>query len=248
MGPVVTSSEDYSFGGTGRETLERFGETPRFNRWMYDTVQPYLGQCVLEIGCGIGSLTELLLNGSRQVIASDVSAAYVDAVAKRFRHRPGLATMQLDAQDWELASRLLAYPIDTIVCMSVLEHLRDDRAALEAMRDILLPRQGKLLLYVPALSGLYGTLDEHLLHFRRYNRAPLFGLLDQTGFSIEKMRWLNLAGIVGWWMNGRLLHRAILPRAQLQAYDRLVPVFRMLEALTGPFIGQNLFAVARARE
>ena len=62
--------------------------------------------------------------------------------------------------------------IDTIVCLNVLEHIEDDRATLADFSRVL-PPGGHLALLVPAMPALYGTLDEHLHHFRRYDREPL---------------------------------------------------------------------------
>lgn len=242
----MSNPPDYKHLGAGHDTLERFASTPHFNRWQYDMVAPFLGSCVLEIGCGIGNLTEHLLAEGRTVVASDVSAEYVADVQRALAGRGRLVPLQVDAQDPDLPARLAEHPVDTIVCMSVLEHLEDDWGALRAMRRVLLPRRGRLLMYVPALSGLYGSLDRNLLHHRRYDRRPFRHLIDSAGYRIEKLAWMNLAGIPGWWLNARVLKREILPAGQLQAYDRLVPLFRLVERLTGPFIGQNLFVVARA--
>src|SRR5262249_7717453 len=38
----------------GAEILDAFSVAPRFNRWMADTVKPFVGTRVLEIGAGMG--------------------------------------------------------------------------------------------------------------------------------------------------------------------------------------------------
>ena len=45
----------------GAETLHALSGAPRFNEWMADTIRPYVGQRVLEIGAGIGNLTRALI-------------------------------------------------------------------------------------------------------------------------------------------------------------------------------------------
>src|ERR1039458_1164007 len=42
-------------------TLEALSYAPRFNAWMAETIMPYIGESVLEIGAGIGNLTRLLI-------------------------------------------------------------------------------------------------------------------------------------------------------------------------------------------
>ena len=41
------------------------------------------------------------------------------------------------------------------------------------------------MLLVPAFARLYGTLDAHLRHFRRYEKDELDSKLREAGFVIE---------------------------------------------------------------
>jgi len=49
-----------------KDILDAFSSAPNFNRWMADTIQPYIGKRVLEIGAGMGNLTRLLLAGRKR--------------------------------------------------------------------------------------------------------------------------------------------------------------------------------------
>ena len=33
-----------------------------YHRWIFEKISPYLGEDILEVGCGIGNLTALLLS------------------------------------------------------------------------------------------------------------------------------------------------------------------------------------------
>ena len=50
---------------------------------------------------------------------------------------------------------------------NVLEHIEDDAAAVRRFRSVL-PEGGRLVILVPALPALYGSIDEAIGHFRRY--------------------------------------------------------------------------------
>ena len=50
--------------------------------------------------------------------------------------------------------------LDSIVCLNVLEHIEDDRTTLQNFASVLSPG-GHLVLLVPALEALYGTLDPY---------------------------------------------------------------------------------------
>ncbi len=109
------------------------------------------------------------------------------------------------------------------------------------MRDLLVPR-GRLILLVPSLRGLYGSLDEALGHFRRYVPRELATKLAQAGFRVRHLEYFNLAGVPGWWLTGRVLRRRLIPRGALRWYDALVPLFR-LERFLPWRIGQSLIAI-----
>jgi len=120
----------------------------------------------------------------------------------------------------------------------------DDDLAIENMFEIL-QHKGRLILFVPALRMLYGTLDMGLDHYRRYSRGELSKQLEGKGFIIEKDVYMNFFGMFGWFLNGKILRRNILPTDQLLLYNRLMPLFRFFEKITGPPIGQSLLFIAK---
>ena len=66
-----------------------------------------------------------------------------------------------------------------------MEHVRDDAAFVRAAHRLLAPG-GHLLLFVPALPAIYGSLDEAFEHFRRYTRPVLAERL--RGAGLEPLR------------------------------------------------------------
>ena len=93
-----------------------------FNRWMYRQIAPFVGKNVLEAGCGIGNLTELLLDSDR-LVATDYDPFYVEMISRRFGHLENFSTLGMNltrAEDW---ARLADESFDTIICLNVLEHI-----------------------------------------------------------------------------------------------------------------------------
>jgi SAM-dependent methyltransferase len=222
----------------GAATLERMAAAPRYNRWMYERLRPWVGRRVLEIGAGIGNMSAFLIDRDR-VVLTDTEPYYLDRLRARYRDQPHvtIAELRLPATD----ARLAAERLDTVVCLNVLEHIADDRASLVAMRDLLVPR-GRLILLVPSLRLLYGSLDEALGHCRRYVPRELTTKLAEAGFRVRHLEYFNLAGVPGWWFAGRVLRRRLIPRAALAWSDALVPLFR-LERFLPWRIGQSLIAI-----
>jgi SAM-dependent methyltransferase len=226
---------------TGAATLERLAEAPRFNRWMFDRVRPWVGDRVLEIGSGIGNLSQFLVDRPH-VVLTDTAPEYLTRLRERFGHLEGVEVMRLFLPhiDAHVAQRRF----DTIVCLNVLEHVADDDLSLQAMRS-LLDRRGRLILLVPALPGLYGSLDRALGHVRRYTSRELRAKFDRGGLRMRHLEYFNLAGLPGWWLTGRVLRREMIPAASLRWFDMLVPLFR-LERLLPWRLGQSLIAIGEA--
>ena len=235
----------------GHVTLARMAKLEPYNRWLVGRFRGMLGRRILEIGAGFGNITRYLIEPGEgivreRVVASDLDPIAVEYLRGTFRGAPAvrIASYRFPLDD-AARREIRKDAIDTIVCCNVLEHIEKDEEALADMQAVLEPG-GRLALLVPALQRLYGTLDEHLAHFRRYEKAELEGKLARAGFELEDCRFVNRPGVLGWWLNGRVLRRRVLPRAQLRAFGLLLPLLKA-EEKSPPSYGMSLLAIARKR-
>ncbi len=224
----------------GAVTLERMATAPAFNRWMYDRLRPWIGQRVLEVGSGIGNMSQFFSDRER-VVLTDTEPWYREQLRARFGGRSHVTVAELVLPDG--ARALGGETFDTVVCLNVLEHIEDDRGSLATMRRLLAP-SGHLVLLVPALPFLYGSLDAALGHYRRYTPRLLRERYREAGLAVRHLEYFNLAGVPGWWFTGRVLRRPLIPTGAPKAYDRLVPLFR-LERLLPWRLGQSLIAIGQ---
>jgi SAM-dependent methyltransferase len=222
----------------GAATLERLALAPRYNTWMFERIRPWVGDRVLEIGAGIGNLSAFLADRQR-VTLTDTSPTYLEALRARFAGRSNVKVARLFLPTVD--PNAFDPPYDTVICLNVLEHVEDDARSLSGILTLLRPG-GRLVLLVPALPSLYGTLDRALGHYRRYGRQDLEARMTRAGFRMEHTEYFNLGGIPGWWLTGRVLRRELIPRGSLKVYDALVPLFR-LERFLPWRVGQSLIAV-----
>jgi SAM-dependent methyltransferase len=227
---------------TGPQTLEAIEVMDNFNRWMYERFAPHIGRRVLEVGAGIGNLTQFYVD-RELVVATDVEDAHLAVLRQKFGHLRHVRVLKADFMD-NLVPMLGEFRFDTAVSSNVLEHILEDRKALENMYRLLTPG-GHVVILVPAFMWLFGTLDTHLLHHRRYNREELVEKVRTAGFEAVKASWMNVFGMPGWFLNARIRKVPTLPRAQLHLFDKLVPLFRAIEKVTGPPVGQSLIVVGR---
>ena len=223
------------------KTLRRRGSLKRYNKWIWERVAPYVGQRVLEVGAGSGTMTRFLY-GRELIVATDKETPYIDRLRNAFRRRPGMLVDRLDL-DRDDALELASHEFDTILCINVLEHTSDDAAALRRAYQLLMPG-GRIIIFVPAGKDLFGTLDRGIGHQRRYERDELISLLQSAGFEVEDIVFQNRVAKLAWRLNSKLFNRNALPAAQSKIFDRLVP---LLKALDGdrPKSGLSLIAIGK---
>jgi len=227
----------------GHQTLERISDAlSRYNQWMFEQMAPVVGDEVLEVGSGIGNLSAFLADRPR-ICLTDVSETYLHLLQARFGHQGNVAV-----HHWDLGTPapqvLLPGSFDTIICLNVLEHIEDDRAALQRMHHLLKPG-GCLALLVPAHPFLFNGLDEGLHHYRRYHKDGLSRLLSETGFRVRKIWYFNALGALGWFLNGNVLKKTLLPSGQMKLFDLLVPLLKLERLIPLPF-GISVIALAES--
>ncbi len=235
---VFDHREDDDAGST---TLRRLRHARRYNDWVWSRLAPSVGDRVLEVGSGLGSFTRYLRNHAL-VVATDTNPQYLEQLRTRFRHHDNIRVEEVDWARPDLDG-LRAAGFDTVLCLNVLEHLEHDDDALAAFASLLGPG-GRLLVQVPAMQRLYGEIDRAIGHVRRYDRDELAAKLRRHGFAVEAARYVNLPGVLGWYLNSRLLRRRSVPALLARIADALVPWLRFEERLDLRW-GMTLLAVGR---
>jgi glycosyltransferase involved in cell wall biosynthesis len=231
-------------GDVGGMTLRRMAMLAPYNRWLHERFESYLGTRILEVGSGVGNQTRFFVDNRDRVIASDIEPHYVRELRGRFGDRANvrIASYRFPLQEEDRAE-LCSERVNTIVCMNVLEHIEDDTATLRDFAQVL-PNGGRLVLLVPSLKALYGTLDQHLHHFRRYGQDELRAKVTTAGFEIDTLRFLNRPAVPGWWLNSRVLRRRVMPSGQLRFFKWVMPLLK-LEEDHPPSFGLSLLVLAR---
>jgi SAM-dependent methyltransferase len=225
----------------GSNILVSLSEVPKFNRWMADALRPFLGARVLELGSGIGNMTRNLCPRDRYT-ASDINPHYLDYLRRSFHSRPYLDVQKVDLAEAD-DFKPLEGQYDTVVCLNVLEHIKEEAIALANLHRALEPG-GRAVILVPQGPGIHGTLDEVLGHERRYTRDSLTRALRAAGFEIDHLFDFNRATTPGWWFNGIVLRRRHFGRVQLKLMNLSVWLLRIIDSWL-PWHGASLVAVAR---
>lgn len=221
-------------------SLDLLRDTYNYNHWVYSMLRPHIRGRVLEVGSGPGNLSQFLLSCDEVIFLEPELAwvPYLQRLAERHRN-----TRAVQGRVEDLPSRdIPGGSFDTVLCVNVLEHIRDDLDGLLRMGSVLKPG-GVLLLYVPACPCAYGSLDKGLGHFRRYSRRELVLLSRRAGFAVKSSRYVNFVGLLGWWWTSRVKRESLIDPSVARLMDRMVPFVSAVERLIPPRVGQSLFVV-----
>ena len=137
---------------------------------------------VLEVGCGTGGNLKLLSEFGK-VKAFEIETSAMENAAKlgfadvRHGYLPGSNPFKEEK-------------FDLIVAMDVLEHIEDDKASMRDIEAALKPG-GYFVATVPALKSMWSLRDEHHHHFRRYEKAELFKLLQEANLEVSDIGFYN---------------------------------------------------------
>ncbi|HMD20867.1 MAG TPA: glycosyltransferase [Alloacidobacterium sp.] len=224
----------------GSHILASLEKVRRFNLWMGRTLAPYVGDRVLEVGAGIGTLTNQFIP-REFYLASDINPSYLSYLRAYSVGKPYLRVRHIDAGvPGDFAG--LDGKFDTVLMINVLEHVPDEQVALDNIRSSL-AAGGRAVILVPQHPALYGTLDHALDHRERYTRKSLQEGLERAGFRVEKVFDFNRFSVPGWWFNGKVLRRRTFSRVQLKVLQMTMPMLRRLDRIL-PWGGLSLIAVA----
>lgn len=143
--------------------------------------RPREGATIVEVGCGTGGNLAMLARFGHVVgLEPDVEAiARAKQRGLATIHHGGLPDVPLERARFDL-----------VVLLDVLEHVRQEQPALEAL-VALLKRKGCLLLTVPAYGWLWSRHDEQHHHFRRYRLREVTTKLRGAGLRIEGATYFN---------------------------------------------------------
>lgn len=230
--------KEFSYSGT---ELDALAHARNYYAWVLRQFEPYLGPKVVEVGAGIGTFSEFLLSVPRvkELVAIEPAVNTFPHLERRFAGDSRVRALKGYLGDYykELSA-------NAVVAVNVLEHVADHEGFLKQARSLTVDK-GALLLFVPALPAIFGSLDKAFEHERRYTRSSLRKVIESSGWSVKRITYMNLPGIAAWFLAGRVLRKTHIAPADAKAYDRLVvPLISRVESVITPPIGANLVAIA----
>lgn len=142
-------------------------------------VQPFIEDrrgTLLDFGCGTGAQTLLFLNDVDRIVGVDVDTTSIEKFHQTIETRNlgvRLEAIKYDGRTLPLADA----SIDFAISFEVLEHVQDERRALEELHRVLKPG-ARLAMSVPNRWWVFETHGA-ALPLLKWNRVPFFSWLPK---------------------------------------------------------------------
>lgn len=149
---------------------------------------------LFELGCGNGSVSDVLTRQGYQITGVDASAQGIEQAQRRYPH----LKVQLGSAYDQLAETYGRFPV--VVSLEVVEHLYAPRMFARALFDLVEP-SGTVIISTPyhgywknLALALTGRLDHHFTalwdhgHIKFWSMATLKQLLQEAGFHSVRFR------------------------------------------------------------
>ncbi|HXH24028.1 MAG TPA: class I SAM-dependent methyltransferase [Vicinamibacterales bacterium] len=226
--------------------LETVQMARRYADHVFRLFRPYIGRRVFEVGSGIGTMSERLVDVADVVVGIEPNPACAARVREAMARHDRFVLRACHLEECDVIE-LAAHRFDTVFCVNVLEHLADDVDALRTFREVI-GAGGRVLVFVPALQAAYGPLDAELGHHRRYSKRSLAQAFAGAGLALEQIRYTNPIGLLGWLYNAHIARSRAHSPTQIRLFETLVAPWALpLERVLPPPIGLSLMAVGRKR-
>jgi SAM-dependent methyltransferase len=222
--------------------LDLFAAASNWKTYWSRQIQSFLTGDILEVGAGMGSNTRIMdPGGAGRWVCLEPDP---DLAGQLARNLEGTELRRPHEAVCGTLESLAGQQFDTIVYIDVLEHIDNDREELSRAASHLRPG-GRVIVLSPAHQRLFSPFDAAIGHFRRYDR-PMLRAISPASLRLERMRYLDCAGLILSAANMLLLKQSMPTRAQLRFWDHwVVPISRVFDKLLLYSIGKTIIAVWR---
>lgn len=227
--------------------LEAMAFAANYSRWILEIFKPYMGKNIVEVGAGKGSFSRLIAELSpKKLVLIEPSEDMYGELSYEIKKMPkGIQTVSFNGFLSDSAQSIkTSHRPDSVMYVNVLEHVEEDDKELQLVSTIL-PKKGRIFIFVPALQSLYSKYDKSIGHYRRYTKKELEQKCEKVGLKVIYSQYFDMPGIIPWWIRYTKGGSTHMSSKSIGKYDRYaIPLIKSLESKLKPPIGKNIILVA----
>ena len=227
------------------DELNLFKEALTWKKYWFSKIEKYISGKVLEVGCGNGANTELILEKDNiRLTCIDPDKTLIDEITNRLNksvHKYKLIDI-LKCTVHDLRCKKCEF--DCVMYIDVLEHIENDQIDLQQAINYL-KKGGYLIVLCPAFPILFSPFDSAIGHFRRYKRRSL-GSISINSVELIDSYYLDSVGFFASLINKLLLKQSVPTEKQIQFWDKfIVPVSKITDKFLSGYFGKSVICVWR---
>jgi len=241
----ASHGQDGADNYNAQRELELLSNTPTSTRLILKQFDHLLGKNILEIGAGLGQISSMLVQSGRSVTSLEPDPKLCKQLMTSTQSLGVRSFPSTLEQALSLNQISKDEKFDSVVIVNVLEHIENDIQELQIAKDVLNP-DGKIIIFVPAMPSLYGSMDAISGHFRRYRRTELEAVVRAAGLETKSIHYFDPIGVLPYWLSYRVLNRQTLGTSSVALYDKvIIPMSIFLSRLIrSRGLGKNLIMIA----
>ena len=229
-------------------------ELNNYRKYQYNLIGKYIGKNILEVGSGEKGFTKEIVNNRikcTRLVSIEPSKTLFYLHKDKFKFPKYVSFYLKDL--FKLTPKTFGI-FDTVIFTHVLEHIKDDKGAIEKACE-LLKLGGMILIEVPALQLLFSSHDTFLGHYRRYDKKYMLSIIDTKKLKIVDIWYQDFIGIFGSLLYFKFKKITLnsqsgvnLVNKQGRFYnDFIVPFQSFIERYVRPPIGLSLTVILQKR-
>lgn len=230
------------------EAQKRLSYLTGYHKWSLNYLGNKLGNYIWDAGAGTGLLADYLCTlNFKKLLLTEYTEENLKILQQKYTYNENIHVQFCDLLNTK-SNELKIDKIDTVILLDVVEHLENDLKGLKLIYDRLEPN-GHLLIKTPAHQSLYCGIDEASLHYRRYSKKELKIKLEQAGFMVKKIKYMNMPGAILYFIKGKILKKKTnfsrtISENNLSWINRAIPLISTCEKILPKFFGLSVIAIA----
>lgn len=223
--------------------LELFKLADRWKSYWKEYLEGNLKGDILDVGSGICSNLELLLNNEiTQYTGIEPDDTLLDACREKIRSR---ALKNVELINGTINNLDSQRHFDFILYIDVLEHIENDQQEIEQAISHL--KEGaSIFILAPAHNFLFSAFDCSVGHYRRYDKKSIRELFKVTSKKLIETRliYLDSLGMLTSLANKFILRQAQPKKSQIVFWDKvIIPISRIIDFFTCYKFGKSILAI-----